>query len=179
MCQHYYRNIIERTVCNLPRASFLRSGSGEQRLPWTEGKDVGPGGGAVNGGMLKRSLNGLKKSSREGYNSAVNSDAGDTQQGRGSSLFRSPLCAVNLSGHSQDGSVLCQQARSKYSRDPGDKFVLKAAFHMSQPFPSPHPAPSAARQGRGSRSQSTGEVVWVGGRRHGEQGWHESEQTEM
>jgi len=37
---------------------------------------------------------------------------------------------------------------------------------MSQPFSLLHPIPSAARQGQGSCSKSTGEVVLVGGRRH-------------
>lgn len=78
--------------------------------------------------MLKRSLTGLNKSSREVYNSAVNSDIGDTQQGRVSNL-RSLVGALNLSGHSQD-CVLCQQPRGKYSLVLAG-LVLKAAFHKS------------------------------------------------
>lgn len=166
MCQHYYRNIIERMVCNLQRASFLWSGSGEQKLPWTDWKDVSQGGRAVNGGMLKRSLNGLNKNSREGCNSAVSSDSGDTQQGRVSSL-RSPVCALNLSGYSQECCVLCQQPRSKYSQDLGDTFVLKAVLHISQPFPSFYPVLSAAWQGEGSCFKSTGKAVLDGRNRHG------------
>lgn len=40
MCQHYYRNRIERMVYDLQKALFLWSGLGEQRLLCTDGKDV-------------------------------------------------------------------------------------------------------------------------------------------
>lgn len=57
---------MERMVCDLQRASFLWSGLGEQKLPWTDGRDVSLGGRAVKGGVLRRSTCGSNKAQGRG-----------------------------------------------------------------------------------------------------------------
>lgn len=111
----------------------------------------------------------LNESSGEGCNSDINGDTGDSQQGRESGLIRSSVCALNLSGYSQDSSALCKQPRSKYSWDLEEKIVLQAVFtqlNLSLCF-----IPSWDSMAGTGQAQE--KLCWFGRRRHGEWEWDE------
>lgn len=88
---------------------------------------------------------------------------GDTQQGRISKFKITSLCFKPLKTFPRLLCFMPAAKEQKYCQDPRDKLVLKEAFQVPQPFPRSIPC---CLQGQGSCSQSTREVVLVGGRRH-------------